>query len=659
MRNIRAGLFIFFLLCPALCSASPGAKFPVNNYGADPTGVKDSTAAITQAIELASNYTAQNPGHSAQVVFGNGRYKVECSNVVGSDSGNSNQCFSVQADNLTITGQGAKKSVLILENAKAGAFSVVSSTSVTISNFTIDYGQDALPFTQGTVISVDPGTSSFVLQIQDGFPSLDSSFFSGTEHRWGVLVDPTSPISKRNVTVSSQLITRSWDSLPEPNQFRMYVPNDIGVGDASPGDRFVQVARYAGSALHFLYSKDITVQGMVIYAANVQAVASTGGSGNIIIENNTVTTSPDSGRYHSINGGAFIIQDQRGAIRIFKNSTQGGTDDSVNIYTTAMDVISVSDSSPSVVVSNTDIEPFPILIAVGDEMQFVQTTTGQVLGTATVTSVSSTQKDGFWYYTLGLSSPVAGVVPDPNGKPPSALGTYYTGTTVFDLALAGTSTITNNTFNNTLWGMNVRSCNLDCNISNNTFYLTGNGINLEADFDQLQGPVPDNVSITGNRFSGGTINTMGYSGPGPYAYQALIGNFMATPAPDGVHMQMMPSSYKGPQNVTVSSNSFSDSDAESILITGAQNISLKNNSISASGKLPRQDTGGAGASVAEASGIRVNGLTVKDTRPQTKEALEIADTVPCGQYPTGISTSKVSFNGSAANAILDERKCGD
>jgi parallel beta-helix repeat protein len=319
-----------------------------------------------------------------------------------------------------------------------------------------------------------------------------------------------------------------------------------------------------------------------------------------------------------------------------------------------MDVISVSDSPPSVVIGGTASIP----IEAGDEMQFVQTTTGQVLGTATVTSVSSTKSDPFSYYTLGLSSAVAGVVPDPNGTPPAALDSYYTGTTVFDLSLAGASTITNNTFNNYLMAMNIRSCNLDCNISNNTFYLTGNGVNLEADFLQLQGPVPNNVSIIGNKFYGGIISTLG-AGPGPYAYQVLIGNFMATPTPDGAHIKEMPSSYKGPENITVSSNSFFDSDAESILITGAQNISLKNNTISASGKLPRQDTGGAGASVAEASGIRVNGLTVKDTRPQTKEALEIADTVPCGQYPEGISTSKVSFNGSTADAILDERKCGN
>jgi hypothetical protein len=624
--------------------------------------VKDSTAAITKAIELASDYTAQNPGHSAEVVFGCGRYKVECSNVVGSDSGSSNQCFTVQADNLTICGQGASKSKLVLENPKAGAFSVVSSSSVTISNFAIDYGQDALPFTQGTVVSIDPNSKpypSFVLQIQKGFPSLNSTFFSGTAHRWGLLVDPNSPISKRNVSVSSQLVTRSWDAVPgHSDQFKMYVQNGNGVADVSVGDRFVQVARYAGSALHFLYSKNVTVQGMVIYAANVQALASTGGSGNLIIQNNTVATLPNSGRYHSINGGAFIIQDQRGPIRIFKNSTQGGTDDSVNIYTTALDVMSVSNSPPSVVLSNSNIEPFPIRIEVGDEMQFVQTTTGQVLGTSRVTSVHSKQSGGFWYYTLGLSSKVAGVVPDPNGKPPASLGSYYTGTTVFDLSLAGASAITSNTFNNYLWGMNIRSCNLDCNISNNTFYLTGNGVNLEADFNQLQGPVPGNISIAGNRFFGGAVSTMGYAGPGPYAYQILIGNFMATPTSGGTRVQMMPSSYKGPENVSVSFNSFSDSDAESVLITGANNVFLTNNTISALGKQPREDVG-AGVSIAEASGVKVSSLTVKDPRRQTHEALEIAGTVPCGLYPSGISTRHVLFNGASAKAILDERHCGN
>jgi hypothetical protein len=89
-----------------------------------------------------------------------------------------------------------------------------------------------------------------------------------------------------------------------------------------------------------------------------------------------------------------------------------------------------------------------------------------------------------------------------------------------------------------------------------------------------------------------------------------------------------------------------------------QNIFLNNNTISASGKQPRQDTG-AGVSVAEASGIKVNGLTVQDSRTQTHEALEIVGTVQCGKYPTGISTSGVSFNGSTRKAILDERKCGN
>lgn len=70
--------------------------------------------------------------------------------------------------------------------------------NVTVRNIaSVDYPQDNLPFTQGTVRAIDTATRTFDLEIDAGFPQPDNAYFSSrtpknSEH-WGQLVDAEHP----------------------------------------------------------------------------------------------------------------------------------------------------------------------------------------------------------------------------------------------------------------------------------------------------------------------------------------------------------------------------------------------------------------------------------------------------------------------------------
>lgn len=72
------------------------------------------------------------------------------------------------------------------------------SRNVTVRNIaSIDYPQENLPFTQGTIRAIDTEARTFDLEIDDGFPQPDNAYFrsrtpKNSEH-WGQLVDAEHP----------------------------------------------------------------------------------------------------------------------------------------------------------------------------------------------------------------------------------------------------------------------------------------------------------------------------------------------------------------------------------------------------------------------------------------------------------------------------------
>lgn len=75
--------------------------FPVDDYGADPTGVADSTAAFTQAVSAAQAALASGSIYAADIVVGTGRYKVTGGQVAITDT------------RASIRGAGSRSSLIL------------------------------------------------------------------------------------------------------------------------------------------------------------------------------------------------------------------------------------------------------------------------------------------------------------------------------------------------------------------------------------------------------------------------------------------------------------------------------------------------------------------------------------------------------------------
>jgi len=78
---------------------------------------------------------------------------------------------------VTIDGRGA---TLVFTEMKNGGILVTDCEGLTLSGFTVDF--DPLPFTQGTVESIDAEKREVTFQLHDGYPDLAAHFLTGRAH---------------------------------------------------------------------------------------------------------------------------------------------------------------------------------------------------------------------------------------------------------------------------------------------------------------------------------------------------------------------------------------------------------------------------------------------------------------------------------------------
>lgn len=148
--------------------------------------VRDTTVAgITKAIQDAN--ARSGPDNIIEVSIPKGDYHIKIP-----DGFTGGQIFLVLGlKNLIIDWND---STIVIDDPWFGLFSLSHGNRVTVRNIaSIDYPQDNLPFTQGTVRAFNEADRTFDLEIDAGYPLPDNAFFKRKSMNWGQVIDPAKP----------------------------------------------------------------------------------------------------------------------------------------------------------------------------------------------------------------------------------------------------------------------------------------------------------------------------------------------------------------------------------------------------------------------------------------------------------------------------------
>lgn len=179
----------------------------------------------------------ENPGST--LAFEPGTYRLDAS-----DLGRRQPHSHFTADGLsdvTIDGNDAR---LVLEDPTLGAIGIFNSDGTTLQNLAIDY--DPPPYTQGTITAVDASTNAVEVELQEGFPTLDSEILSHPDltasRRWATVHDPE---TGDFVDVRSPgATTIKFDGTERIGDRRFRLSNLRTMRSVEPGRLLVVVARW-------------------------------------------------------------------------------------------------------------------------------------------------------------------------------------------------------------------------------------------------------------------------------------------------------------------------------------------------------------------------------------------------------------------------------
>jgi len=158
---------------------------------------------------------------------------------------------------LLIDGHGAE---IRIHRQDISFAAITNSTNLIIRNFSIDY--DPLPFSQGTVRSVNLSSGSFTFELQSGFPVPDNPFFKSCDS-FGMLKDAARPGRLKADTSSffaCKEISPAGDGL-----FCAVLPDSRKIAKVKSGDVLVLVGRSASIGRYF-NSENITLDHLTAYA---------------------------------------------------------------------------------------------------------------------------------------------------------------------------------------------------------------------------------------------------------------------------------------------------------------------------------------------------------------------------------------------------------
>lgn len=336
----------------------------VKDFGAVPNDGKDDRAAVAAAVEKAK--ALEGP---VQIDFDPGLYDF-MPRTPELASARENAAVPLQdCRNLIVDGHGAE---ILIHRQDISFARVAASTNLVIRNFFVDY--DPLPFSQGTVQSVNVAAGSFVFMLHPGFPPPDDPFFKSCDS-WGMLKDIKHP---GRLKANCPSFFAYKDILPlGDNLFRVVPANKEQLSSFESGDVFVINGRSAGIG-RYSNSENITFDHLTAYACPGSLFAGSQTSQLNVLNckgllkgSRLITSGADGVHCQSARVGPWIENCE----------FQGLSDDCLNIYGLPIFVLSQSSPVEMKVYARAPIRP-------GDKLVFFNPNEGRIIQETTVISFS-------------------------------------------------------------------------------------------------------------------------------------------------------------------------------------------------------------------------------------------------------------------------------
>ena len=552
-------LTLFLIIVVGTLFAGPGTEatrtISVTDTGASPDDGQNDWAGINQALQKAADAES-----GAAVRFAEGTYRVSRPNDEAAWRKVQEQrrtaygrypslqkYFTLRdARGLTIDGRGA---TLLLDAPTTGLLSVEGCRDCTIKNLTIDYS--TLPFTQGTVRSVDREKKSVDLQVDSGYPSpsrfdLQSNFpkitsmvYSSSTKLWKVPVLFPGSMHKQD--------ERRWriglNTVPEVLQV---------------GDRFTLQAR--SNVLCALNESDgIAVRNLTIFTGP-GTVFSVWKSDDFHADAVRIRRKPGTGRLASAMADAFHVKQCRSGPTIENCFVEALGDDIINISGVPAFIRQAREDGKVLVAracGRRDAQ-----LRTGDRVLAYDVQSGRVRGEARVTELTQVDDRGLSKrMRIRLDTALDGLSgSDENNKADR----------LFNLdAMNSGSVVRRNYFRNS------RRCALLCRavdmtVDNNTFEHLRAGVNMYSSLNIPEGGIPRNVTIRHNIFE--DIGYCGYRhNPGNTAVGATLYRFQDTPFRNAAG--------RGIKNLVITNNKFINPPKFAIHVRNAEEVRIQGNTI--------------------------------------------------------------------------------
>lgn len=555
-------------------------RVDVATFGAVADGVTDATAAFRQALAQA----AGTPDTTLEL--GAGTYLLQCA-----DASN-RPCFEVDgAMRLRVHGNGTQ---LLFGNPNTGAFAFTASSEVTVANLTIDYLTP--PFTQGTVRTINPETSTIDFTVDTGLPGIpdwvcalltshqrDDVKGYAPEENWTLLLEPDGHRPRTSDWIpapsSCEVLASGW---------RLGFPSDA-LSSMGIGDHLVLTlgAGWKQTALSFDRCLDPVVSRVTIRASPYHGVAFTETRGTLRVEDVTIAPEPGSGRVVSAVGPGLILLHNWAEGQVLRSTVEASASiaiiaEGVPCYATA------TDGGAAL-----RVRCWETAFAAGDSVQVVDPKTGELRDEAVLVSV---KKAGEELLDLALDHPIEHLAVDPGGNG---------GDAIFNLSAANPGLKVTDCVVRSPFNKGLRTTASDSFITGTLFESPSTeALRVGPEFAHGVGPIPDNVTITGVTFRGGYFGGM---------TQLLV-------AGDATDRMMVP--MDGPSNVTIVGATFEDAPGLSLYIGAASQVTVTGAVVTADAGAPR-DPDTPVVRIRDSKKVTVKGLVVSD--PRLKAGQELVD----------------------------------
>ena len=596
--------------------AQNGSVYHVRDFGAVPDGRTGSGDAIRSAIQAAIEGAARSET-AAEVRLEAGMYRIAPARP------RSDSLPIVDGNGLVVRGAGPDTVLLFTDPASTG-FLVRNSRNIVLRDLTIDY--DPLPFTQGTIRSVNIETGHFDLEIEEGYPlPCGDQFVRALDPygRWGMIMDR----STRGIKAGTpdHFMTPRWERL-ENGLWRFFTASEHfrrQLTHMSPGDAYVHLGRGHGCAILAQRNDGIRIENVVVRASPSLAVGLVGNSGEVLVRGLEVRFAPDSTRLLTTNADGVHCQQNRSGPVIENSYFEGMADDGINIYAPPVIVHEVRSPEQWLVSGAGGIRP-------GDRLQVLDPRTGGIRGTVRAVAVRAEGR----HFLLSVDRPLDGVV---------AGSDHRTSDTLYNLDACGAGfRIRGNRF----YGHRRYSCLLRAGngvVEDNLFVDTmGAGVVITNEPDWPEGPVPWNVTIRRNGFvRGGT--SAGYADR-PHGAALSI---------RATRLGHATAEFESIQGITVEGNVFVDRPGTAIFIGGASDVALRGNRIQGAPEVELRRRGAA-IVVERSSSVTIADTEVIDAREGMTASIEILRTVGPGEG--GVRIDNLNSNLSPGTpAVHDHR----